>query len=142
MLEVARAGTTLIVAEHGDELVGVVRVRVVRDRAASGVATLGLLAVEPGRQGRGVGARLVAAAERTAAAAGCAQIDLACGRELGMDDFYSALGYGTIATDWGARWGSTLPFTLVTMRKELRGRPARPRAVGSGDHEPLGGGLV
>lgn len=118
VLEVARAGTTLLVVEQDGEIAGVVRVR-----TAGPIAELGLLAVEPARQGRGIGALLTGAAERAAAAAGCDEIELLCGRELGMDAYYAGLGYRPVAAVWGVHFGSTAPFTLVTMRKACARQP-------------------
>jgi GNAT superfamily N-acetyltransferase len=63
--EWARGGTTLV-AREGGKAVGTVTVW----RDDTEVATVGLLAVLPTLQGRGLGARLLAAAERTAAELG------------------------------------------------------------------------
>jgi predicted N-acetyltransferase YhbS len=118
VLDVVRAGTTLLVAHQDGEIAGVVRVR-----TAPPIAEIGLLGVEPARQGRGIGALLMGAAERAAAGAGCKEMELLCGRELGMDAYYAALGYRAIAAAWGAHFGSLSPFTLVTMRKACARQP-------------------
>ena len=55
---IARPRSAILLAEGGGELVGCVHVE-----AAGAIAHLGLLAVDPERQGQGLGRRLVAAAE-------------------------------------------------------------------------------
>jgi GNAT superfamily N-acetyltransferase len=55
---------------------------------------LGMLAVSPGQQGRGVGRQMMAAAERHAAALGCGAIDIRIvNRRTELPPFYRALGF-------------------------------------------------
>ena len=109
-----------LVATLRDVIVGVVRVRF--DDAGRGpraIPELGLLAVDPDAQGRGIGAMLVRAAEQLARQAGCAAIELHCGRELGLEAYYTALGYAWVAEELGSMFGSYRPFTLVTLQRKL-----------------------
>ncbi len=62
----------VLVAEEGGALLGTVTVT----RAAPGVAQLGMLAVEPGLQARGLGGQLVAAAEDAARDLGAATLEM------------------------------------------------------------------
>jgi GNAT superfamily N-acetyltransferase len=87
--EWARGGTTLVARENG-KAVGTVTVW----RDDTEVATVGLLAVLPTLQGRGLGARLLAAAERTAAELGakrCSLWLLPCRPELAA--YYARRGF-------------------------------------------------
>lgn len=55
---------------------------------------LGMLAVRPGQQGRGVGRQMMAAAERQAAARGCGAIDIRIvNRRTELPPFYRSLGF-------------------------------------------------
>lgn len=119
--EIATPEGVLIVAECDQRLVGTVRVKPLEPRASGDrPAEIGLVAVDPGVQGLGIGPRLVAAAETWAREHGHATAELACGRELGMVDYYSALGYEAFSVCYGRQFGSTEPFALVSMRKRLR----------------------
>ena len=74
---------------EGDTLVGCVYVEVNGDRGY-----FGLLAVDPGRQRSGIGARLIAIAENECRAAGCRFLDLTLvnlRQELPL--YYSRFGY-------------------------------------------------
>jgi GNAT superfamily N-acetyltransferase len=55
---------------------------------------LGMLAVNPAQQGRGLGRRMMAAAERHAASLGCRAIDIRIvNRRTELPPFYRALGF-------------------------------------------------
>ena len=55
---------------------------------------LGMLAVRPGQQGRGVGRQMMAAAERHAASRGCRAIDIRIvNRRAELPPFYRSLGF-------------------------------------------------
>lgn len=110
------------VATLRDAIVGTVRVRFDDDDGAPReIPELGLLAVHPNARGRGLGALLVRAAEGLAFRAGAGAIELYCGRELGLEPYYLGLGYQRIGEDFGPRYGSYRPFTLVTLRRSLGG---------------------
>ena len=79
---------------------------------------LGKLAVDPHHQGRGIGHRLVAAAETHARIAGRTVIELQTRVELtGNQDAFRRLGF--VETARTAHDGYDRP-TAITMRKELR----------------------
>jgi predicted N-acetyltransferase YhbS len=119
--ELAGAGIRMLVARAYGRPVGCVRLRTqgpVPDPL--GVPELGLLAVAPELQGAGLGTALVYAAEALAVRSGFDVVHLQCGRELGTEGWYEALGYERIAEEHGTRWGSRRAFTLVTLRRRVR----------------------
>ena len=128
--ELLGAGLVTLVATLADELVGTVRVRFEDEHGADLVTPeLGYLAVHPAAQGRGIGSRLVRAAEEVARCAGCDAIELRCGRELGLEPYYAALGFERVAEELASRYGSYRPFTLVTL--ERRWATCQTRASGA-----------
>ncbi|HSD86114.1 MAG TPA: GNAT family N-acetyltransferase [Kofleriaceae bacterium] len=109
-----------LVATLEDTVVGAVRVRFADEhRQPCATPELGLLAVHPDAQARGLGSMLVRAAERLARGAGCDAIELKCGRELGLEAYYKALGYEWVDEEFGPKFGSYRPFTLVTLQRRL-----------------------
>ena len=84
-------------------------------------AYLGLLSVQPALQGRGLGARLVAAAEHYAREQDCAAMDLrVVDLREGLPPFYRKLGYvqtGTSAFTPGTE--AKLPCCFIEMSKTL-----------------------
>jgi GNAT superfamily N-acetyltransferase len=107
---------TFLLAEDGGTLIGSVYVEVRSDRGY-----FGLLSVQPARQGRGLGRRLVAAAEEYCRAAGCGAMDLlVVNLRTELEPFYSSLGYaltGTVPFPPDGR--ATRPCHFVVMSKRL-----------------------
>lgn len=81
----------------------------------------GLLAVDPARQGRGLGARLVAAAEAHCRAAGCRVMELQIVNvRAELPRFYHALGYRETGTaPFPAEARTKMPCHFVKMEKLL-----------------------
>jgi GNAT superfamily N-acetyltransferase len=81
----------------------------------------GLLAVEPGRQGGGIGRRLVAAAEETCRAAGCSALDIqVVNLRTELPPIYRRLGYAECGTrPFPASLPTKLPCHFVLMTKPL-----------------------
>jgi predicted N-acetyltransferase YhbS len=113
--ELRDPGTTLIVAETDRALAGCVRLQI---READ--AHFGLLAVAKHARGNGLASMLIARAEQEALASGRDVMHLDCAKELGLPPLYESLGYVAGGEEFGSRWGSVQPFTLVEMRKALR----------------------
>jgi predicted N-acetyltransferase YhbS len=92
--ELFQKGQFLLAEEHS-KLIGCVYLEQRGDRAY-----LGLLSVEPSRQGLGLGSRLTFWAEERARSIPVKAIDLSVvsGRE-GLADFYGKLGYRVIGTE-------------------------------------------
>jgi GNAT superfamily N-acetyltransferase len=81
---------------------------------------LGMLAVRPGQQGRGVGRQMMAAAERQAAALGCGAIDIRIvNRRTELPPFYRSLGFVETGTEPLIDPLLTKPAHFITMAKEL-----------------------
>lgn len=89
----------------------------------------GLLSVAPSRQGRGLGRRLVAAAEERLRAAGCREVEiLVVSLRTELLSFYGGLGYvdaGTAPFPESERERLLRPCHFVVMRKALAA-PSRP----------------
>ena len=105
-----------LVAEDAAGLVGCVYVELQDDRAY-----FGLLAVDPARQHRGLGRRLVDASENHARAAGCRVMDLRIvDLRQELPPFYRRLGYLETGTaPFPAEIKSKLPCHFILMSKTL-----------------------
>jgi predicted N-acetyltransferase YhbS len=113
------AKVILVLEERGGRLLGTVRVDFTSTEERGAFPMLGLLAVDPEQRGHGFGVALVRAAEGLASEAGHGGIDLECMEEMGLPAFYARLGYEETNREFGPRWGSILPFTLVRMGRRL-----------------------
>jgi GNAT superfamily N-acetyltransferase len=81
---------------------------------------LGMLAVRPGRQGRGVGRQLMAAAERHAAALGCSALDIRIvNRRTELPPFYRSLGFVDNGTEPLDDPLLTKPAHFIRMTKKI-----------------------
>ena len=85
---------------------------------------LGMLAVNPSQQGRGLGRQMVAAAERHAAALGCGAIDIRIvNRRTELPPFYRGLGFVDNGTEPLEDPKLTKPAHFIGMTKAVaRGR--------------------
>ena len=84
-------------------------------------AYLGLLSIEPTRQGTGLGSRVTLRAERCACEAGATGIDLkiVSGRS-GLPEFYGRLGYTRTGTEpFPAEVATKVPSHFIKMSKQL-----------------------
>jgi GNAT superfamily N-acetyltransferase len=94
------------------------------------IGYFGLLSVAPTLQGRGLGRRLVAAAEESLRAAGCREVQiLVVNLREELLSFYGRLGYVEAGTEPFPKSESgrlTSPCHFVVMRKSLAA-PASPR---------------
>ena len=82
---------------------------------------LGMLAVEPGQQGRGAGRQMMAAAERHAAALGCGAIDIRIvNRRTELPPFYRSLGFVDAGTEPLEDPLLTKPAHFIRMTKKVR----------------------
>jgi GNAT superfamily N-acetyltransferase len=114
---------TCFVAVDGDRLVGTVTVKRPRECAGCAwlaredVAVIGQFAVEPALQGRGIGAALLAAAERRAAEEGFAEAALDTAEAATeLIAWYAARGYRPVGR---ADWDAT-NYLSVVMSKTLK----------------------
>jgi GNAT superfamily N-acetyltransferase len=79
---------------------------------------LGMLAVRPGQQGRGLGRRMMAEAERRAAEAGCCAIDIRIvNRRTELPPFYRGLGFVDNGTEPLVEPKLTKPAHFIRMTK-------------------------
>jgi GNAT superfamily N-acetyltransferase len=108
---------TFLLAEDSGTLVGCVYIEKRGDRAY-----LGLLSVQPARQGAGLGRQLVAAAEEHARQAGCAAMDLRVisARGAALLPFYQRLGYAVIRNEpFPSTLAARAPSHYILMSKPL-----------------------
>jgi N-acetylglutamate synthase-like GNAT family acetyltransferase len=108
---------TFLLAEDSHELVGCVYIE-----TRGGRSYLGLLSVQPARQGAGVGRQLVAAAEDRARQSGCGVMDLRVisARANHLLPFYQRLGYQTVRNEpFPANLVTKAPSYYILMSKPL-----------------------
>lgn len=118
VLRLLRAGTFLVAQDQDGAPVGCVYVET---RGSRGY--FGLLAVDPGRQGRGIGRRLVSAAEERCRSAGCAHMDLqVVDLRAELPPLYRALGYAETGTA-PFTGPSRIPCRFILMSKALGPAP-------------------
>jgi GNAT superfamily N-acetyltransferase len=116
ILQPMLAKGNFLLADDAAGLVGCVYVERQGDRAY-----FGLLAVDPARQGRGLGQRLIAEAENHARASGCRAMDLRIvNLREELPPFYRRLGYVETGTaPFPEEIKSKLPCHFVLMSKPL-----------------------
>jgi predicted N-acetyltransferase YhbS len=106
-----------LVAENDDgRVIAAVYVEVRGERGY-----FGMLAVDPSQQGRGLGRRMVDAAEQHLRAAGCRAVDLRIvNARLDLPPFYRRLGYQDCGTQPFPDEGSQLePLHFILMTKPI-----------------------
>jgi GNAT superfamily N-acetyltransferase len=111
------SGGTFLVAEDSDALAGCVYVETRNDRSY-----LGLLSVQPARQGSGLGPQLVVAAEKFALASGSRAMELRVISARGEQllPFYRRLGYQVVRTEpFPANLAAKVPSHYILMSKPL-----------------------
>ena len=111
------SGGTFLVAEDSGALAGCVYVETHNDRSY-----LGLLSVQPARQGTGLGRLLVVAAEKFAGQSGSRAMDLRVISARGEQllPFYQRLGYQVVRTEpFPANLAAKVPAHYILMSKPL-----------------------
>ena len=120
-----------IVAESGSEMVACAMVRPSLDMSTEpGIEAewsdewtmyLGLVAVAPQIRKKGLGRRLIAAAEEAARGLGFSRMMLGTLREMGNDRYYESLGYSVAAEEVfePGHWGMDIPQHFCVMVKAL-----------------------
>jgi GNAT superfamily N-acetyltransferase len=114
---------TFLLAEDSGALVGCVYIETRDDRAY-----LGLLSVQPARQGAGLGRRLVAAAEDHARQSGSQAMDLRVISTRGEQllPFYQRLGYQIVRHEpFPPNLVTKAPSYYILMSRSLVSRPIR-----------------
>ena len=109
-------GVFLVETDDGGAVVACVYVEI----QPHGRGYFGLLSVDPGLQGRGLGRRLVEAAEAHCRAAGCRAIDIrVVNLRTELPPFYGKLGYVATGMEPYPDDDATRPCHFVVMSKPL-----------------------
>src|SRR5690606_25276554 len=109
------AGECLVLADASG-VVGCIHVS-----TTGGQGYFGMLAVAPGRQGQGLGRRLIAEAEARARTAGCTTMRImVVNLRTDLLAFYERLGYTPTATEPYTHRRVLQPCHFVVMEKSLR----------------------
>lgn len=105
-----------LIAEDSAKLIGCVYLEIREDRGY-----LGLLAVDPARQGTGLGRKLVTAAEDYFRVEGCHAVDLrVISQRTPLPPFYRSLGYIEIGTaSFSLSLNAKVPGHYIVMSKSL-----------------------
>jgi ribosomal protein S18 acetylase RimI-like enzyme len=105
-----------LIAEDARGYAGCVYAEIRKDRGY-----LGLLAVDPGRQGTGLGRKLVVAAEDYFRAGGCCAVDLrVISQRTPLPPFYRRLGYAETGTaPFAPSLQAKVPGHYILMSKSL-----------------------
>lgn len=120
----SRPGTTVLVAEHGGKVVGVVTVHLFQAlHSAEPTAWLTTVVVDEMDRGKGVGAALVQYAENWARERGALRISLTSAlRREAAHEFYKAHGY----EHTGVRLSKVFTDSRTESRRELESRVSQP----------------
>jgi GNAT superfamily N-acetyltransferase len=114
--DMIRSGAFLLLEESPGDLAGCVYVTLDGDRGY-----FGMLSIDPARQGRGLGRRLVDAAEQRCRSAGCRHMDIhIVNLREELPPFYRRLGYveqGTLPFPDAEQ--SKVPCHFIVMTKAL-----------------------
>jgi predicted N-acetyltransferase YhbS len=108
---------SFFVAEQNGTIVGSVFVRI-----TGTTGYFGMLAVDPGSQGSGIGRALREHAEAYCKAAGCTEMTLSTGDfRTELLPYYRRAGYRVVSyqPSSGADWNLSRPFQIVHMAKDL-----------------------
>jgi GNAT superfamily N-acetyltransferase len=121
-----RSGSFLLLDEPDGTLAAAIYVEAKRDRAY-----IGLLAVRPELQGKGIGRRMMAAAEEHARASGCRGVDIrVVNLRKELPPFYRSLGYVVRGrTEPIHDPAAKKPYHFILMGKEFHGRRKAPAAA-------------
>jgi GNAT superfamily N-acetyltransferase len=110
-----RKGVFLVERDNSGEMAGCVYVE---RRGSRGY--FGMLAVDPSRQGTGLGRKLIEAAEQYARDGGAAAMDIrVVNLRTELPPFYRRLGYAETGTETASDPRALQPFHFIVMSKAL-----------------------
>jgi GNAT superfamily N-acetyltransferase len=116
VLALMEKSTFLLLEEEGGALAGSVYVDIRGDKGY-----FGMLSIDPARQGLGLGARLIDAAERFCCDAGCRTMEIeVVNLRTELPDFYRRRGYAETGTrPFSPNERTKLPCHFIVMTKPL-----------------------